>query len=179
MWYFFFFLMIRRPPRSTRTDTLFPYTTLFRSHPLQRSVETRPALGLDLARQRIGDVARAARSEFESGEILGAPAQPFAHIAAIDDKILAVVRDAAHEDMDVRIVGVPVIDRDPVEARLEILCHVGHEVAGEAPEVADLPGIFRPDDETDMMTIILAARCEVGAVSAVALRVEQDRNSVV
>src|SRR3546814_3920977 len=29
----FFFLMIRRPPRSTRTDTLFPYTTLFRSAP--------------------------------------------------------------------------------------------------------------------------------------------------
>src|SRR3546814_7940209 len=29
--YCFFFLMIRRPPRSTRTDTLFPYTTLFRS----------------------------------------------------------------------------------------------------------------------------------------------------
>src|SRR3546814_14261839 len=27
----FFFLMLRRPPRSTRTDTLFPYTTLFRS----------------------------------------------------------------------------------------------------------------------------------------------------
>src|SRR3546814_13101755 len=42
LWYFdrlsvglLFFLMIRRPPRSTRTDTLFPYTTLFRSakHP--------------------------------------------------------------------------------------------------------------------------------------------------
>src|SRR3546814_11912181 len=29
--YLFFLLMIRRPPRSTRTDTLFPYTTLFRS----------------------------------------------------------------------------------------------------------------------------------------------------
>src|SRR3546814_8585225 len=28
---FFFFLMIRRPPISTLTDTLFPYTTLFRS----------------------------------------------------------------------------------------------------------------------------------------------------
>src|SRR3546814_13004393 len=27
-----FFLMIQRPPRSTRTDTLFPYTTLFRSN---------------------------------------------------------------------------------------------------------------------------------------------------
>src|SRR3546814_10999202 len=30
-WISMFFLMIRRPPRSTRTDTLFPYTTLFRS----------------------------------------------------------------------------------------------------------------------------------------------------
>src|SRR3546814_9169121 len=29
----FCFLMIRRPPRSTRTDTLFPYTTLFRTAP--------------------------------------------------------------------------------------------------------------------------------------------------
>src|SRR3546814_6080307 len=31
---FLFFLMIRRPPRSTRIDTLVPYTTLFRSHPV-------------------------------------------------------------------------------------------------------------------------------------------------
>src|SRR3546814_15955750 len=30
---YFVFLMNRRPPRSTRTDTLFPYTTLFRSRP--------------------------------------------------------------------------------------------------------------------------------------------------
>src|SRR3546814_16490135 len=37
---FFFFLMIRRPPRSTRTDTLFPYTTLFRSAPRR---DARPA----------------------------------------------------------------------------------------------------------------------------------------
>src|SRR3546814_4674092 len=32
----FVFLKIRRPPRSTRTDTLFPYTTLFRSTPARR-----------------------------------------------------------------------------------------------------------------------------------------------
>src|SRR3546814_1129301 len=38
----FFFLMIRRPPRSTRTDTLFPYTTLFRS-PLSDLVRRRGA----------------------------------------------------------------------------------------------------------------------------------------
>src|SRR3546814_10950696 len=34
---YIFFLMIRPPPRSTRTDTLFPYTTLFRSPKLVTS----------------------------------------------------------------------------------------------------------------------------------------------
>src|SRR3546814_16420466 len=36
---YIFFLRIRRPPRSTRTDTLFPYTTLFRS--IERTLELR------------------------------------------------------------------------------------------------------------------------------------------
>src|SRR3546814_13215560 len=35
--------MIRRPPRSTRTDTLFPYTTLFRSQPVVATVPVAPA----------------------------------------------------------------------------------------------------------------------------------------
>src|SRR3546814_2506384 len=42
---FFFFLMIRRPPRSTRTDTLFPYTTLFRSVSLELTPLLPPVLG--------------------------------------------------------------------------------------------------------------------------------------
>src|SRR3546814_20705683 len=37
--------MIRRPPRSTRTDTLFPYTTLFRSHEQSAGSQHRLALG--------------------------------------------------------------------------------------------------------------------------------------
>src|SRR3546814_10836070 len=37
--------MIRRPPRSTRTDTLFPYTTLFRSHALRHRHEHRSHAG--------------------------------------------------------------------------------------------------------------------------------------
>src|SRR3546814_7928254 len=37
--------MIRRPPRSTRTDTLFPYTTLFRSRRARREL-VRPALNI-------------------------------------------------------------------------------------------------------------------------------------
>src|SRR3546814_14243115 len=40
-----FFLMRRRPPRSTRTDTLFPYTTLFRSLPSQAGAPAMPESG--------------------------------------------------------------------------------------------------------------------------------------
>src|SRR3546814_20948719 len=44
--YFCFCLIIRRPPRSTRTDTLFPYTTLFRSRrPSQELIDLVGALG--------------------------------------------------------------------------------------------------------------------------------------
>src|SRR2546426_4239746 len=44
-WLFFFFLMIRRPPRST----LFPYTTLFRSHHLESGEALLLHLDFDLA----------------------------------------------------------------------------------------------------------------------------------
>src|SRR3546814_16872127 len=48
--------MIRRPPRSTRTDTLFPYTTLFRSH----RRDQRAVRGIDLHEVDHGaDTARA------------------------------------------------------------------------------------------------------------------------
>src|SRR3546814_3765991 len=47
--------MIRRPPRSTRTDTLFPYTTLFRSDPSQLRIHGRE----HKAMVAIGDPRRA------------------------------------------------------------------------------------------------------------------------
>src|SRR3546814_5252473 len=62
--------MIRRPPRSTRTDTLFPYTTLFRSHPapdalprLLRDVPQRDQEHLD--RRGGGFLDGHARSQYE------------------------------------------------------------------------------------------------------------------
>src|SRR3546814_11653840 len=50
--------MIRRPPRSTRTDTLFPYTTLFRSIPVRRKRRKRP---LSQRRSRTGKSSCAGR----------------------------------------------------------------------------------------------------------------------
>src|SRR3546814_317147 len=56
----FFFLMIRLPPRSTRTDTLFPYTTLFRSNMSGLGIEdTGPQLGRNLTYGMLDAIGRA------------------------------------------------------------------------------------------------------------------------
>src|SRR5207244_11899575 len=63
--FLFFFFMIRRPPRST----LFPYTTLFRSHPPRQRADDRPiALG---ARSAAGAILRrdGGRSEEHTSEL--------------------------------------------------------------------------------------------------------------
>src|SRR3546814_20477976 len=72
----FFFLMIRRPPRSTRTDTLFPYTTLFRSGAYEPSEETpryprsTTCLTTDVARScRAITASDASRSEEHTSEL--------------------------------------------------------------------------------------------------------------
>src|SRR3546814_1077257 len=66
--------MIRRPPRSTRTDTLFPYTTLFRSK--SRSSErggdmgAQPAMpACDQCKPLPGERGRAPRSEEHTSEL--------------------------------------------------------------------------------------------------------------
>src|SRR3546814_4987444 len=77
--------MIRRPPRSTRTDTLFPYTTLFRSHEVAESQQQhgqRPLARLDrlgLVNDRLiavhmtqltdAEIALCARSEEHTSEL--------------------------------------------------------------------------------------------------------------
>src|SRR3546814_13564679 len=82
---FFVFLMIRRPPRSTRTDTLFPYTTLFRSHVRGGNLvrvrsfrrphaDRTPGHGGVPVRRRL---ASAAIRRLDKGDLLGwAPAGP-------------------------------------------------------------------------------------------------------
>src|SRR3546814_6736478 len=82
--------MIRRPPRSTLTDTLLPYTTLFRSHlqVVEHGAEERPvarhlrenfaAVGLDAVPQRVADAVprRQAGAVLRPGEHPRDRAQP-------------------------------------------------------------------------------------------------------
>src|SRR3546814_12303099 len=91
----FFCLMIRRPPRSTRTDTLLPYTTLFRSQDAGKGREQVDALrhrmlvarsGFHMAApiedQRLADAAFV-QAELAAAQPLGASRRGF---AALDRK---------------------------------------------------------------------------------------------
>src|SRR3546814_2920409 len=71
--------MIRRPPRSTRTDTLFPYTTLFRSFG-NRQATVQDLVGIvDLAAAWAGEVAAEQRLEHEHQRIAAVAAEPLLH----------------------------------------------------------------------------------------------------
>src|SRR3546814_5287483 len=62
--------MIRRPPRSTRTDTLFPYTTLFRSDPLARLGHERSKQPAERGRRSCGRIGKDQdRSEEHTSEL--------------------------------------------------------------------------------------------------------------
>src|SRR3546814_19390661 len=94
MRFLFFFLMIRRPPRSTRTDTLFPYPTLFRSRsaraavldrdplaaarsdPPRPAVERRRLRRRPLSRERHAHGAQARRDHLPLGAGVGRPLRP-------------------------------------------------------------------------------------------------------
>src|SRR3546814_1523574 len=89
--------MIRRPPRSTRTDTLFPYTTLFRSAPaclssrycfISDGTLNRSPKGNDgLPAQGLATVLRRCR-HLDPGEALTVPFEAFDHGAATGDEVV-------------------------------------------------------------------------------------------
>src|SRR3546814_17715208 len=113
--------MIRRPPRDTRTDTLFPYTTLFRSH----LIGAGPVMTVhddDFGRLRLADAFIPAQAQHVLGVAMAAPvardrlygeerkpsfpAQPLHDVDGRDIDIAlrpAVVRLAGEDGRDVPI----------------------------------------------------------------------------
>lgn len=66
--------------------------------------------------------------------------------------------------MGVRMAGVVMIDRDPVELRAKVGLHLPHQVAGEPAQVAHLDGILRRDDEAELVAVLPSALDEGAAV---------------
>src|SRR3546814_1003949 len=86
--------MKRRPPRSTRTDTLFPYTTLFRSPHFGRGFHRSPQTTVRIRLARRHQMAVRDRGRISSGE--GAARHP-AHASAVLFGNRLMVRISSHE----------------------------------------------------------------------------------
>src|SRR3546814_9334249 len=100
--------MIRRPPRSTRTDTLFPYTTLFRSQPEHAEEVARPLQGLGpgelaVAHRRLDNLVAEPVCRIEGGgrrlrHVSNAVAADRTEAGTKSEAILAVERHLKAED---------------------------------------------------------------------------------
>src|SRR3546814_11591696 len=86
--------MIRRPPRSTRTDTLFPYTTLFRSLAMLLPLHDRLEAGADGQGRLAGTGSTAQRQDADLRVEQEIERDPLLGGSAVDAKGIAV---AAHE----------------------------------------------------------------------------------
>ena len=71
------------------------------------------------------------------------------------------------------MLGVPVVDGDPVEPRAEIARGLIHQLAGKAPQAFQLGGIIRRDDEPEMMPVAVAAFRESPAVCIIPGSIEE------
>ena len=136
-------------------------------------VELGPVLGIDLAFERPLDVEIRPQAKFLCNQILRAGAHTLLDVVAGDDEVLAVVGDAAHDDVDVRMLGVPVVNRDPIELGAEVLLDLASQLAGETLEVGHLRRVIGRDDEAEVMSVLLAPLGEGVGVGIFRVRAEQ------
>jgi hypothetical protein len=90
-------------------------------------------------------------------------------IVAGDVENLPVVGNAAQQDVGVRVAGVVVIDRDPVEPGAEVSLHRLHQVAGGLAQVGQLYAVLGGDDEAELVAVAAAPVEEGAAIHGVAL----------
>ena len=78
----------------------------------KRAIELGPAVRLDLSVEIAADLKVAARPELKGGKACGAGAQALADVIPSHHQVMTVVALPAYDDMDVGIIGVPVLDPD-------------------------------------------------------------------
>ena len=142
---------------------------------LQFGVKPGPALRRHIPTESHFDFMLGAWSQFEGYQILRPRAQPVADIVAGDHQIGPTLIDATHDQMDMRVVSVPVRHGGPVQAGAKIGFHLPHEVAGEAVEVRHLRRVLGRDDEAEMMPVIPATGSKILCIHVLTIRPEQMR----
>ena len=110
---------------------------------LNRTVDAGPALLLDLTVQALLDLLLRAQPKPALGHFRCPAPHALGDVVAIDDEILVAGVLTPEHDVGVGVIGIPMIDRHPLELGAEIPLHVDHELAGEVLEVGDLDAVFR------------------------------------
>jgi len=158
-----------------QVDNAFMPGRLRGKHP----VELCPALRLDLSVQTAADFDIAPLPEFESDKVTRAGAQASADVVPRYHQVMAIVAPAAHDDMDVWVFRVPVVDSDPFELRSKIPLGLRHEIAGKRLQVRKLVGVVRGHNEAKVVAIALTPICERAMIGLVAFSVEHPAGGTV
>jgi hypothetical protein len=132
--------------------------------PQQRAVESGEALGLHLAQPAGLDLPIGAGTEPPSGQFLGPVAHALTDVVPGDHQVVTAPGLAAQQERGVRVVGVVVIDRNPLQFGAEIGGHPAHQRTGELPQLPEFQTILSRDDEAELVTVALAALLEGGSV---------------
>jgi len=147
-----------------------PRDTLGRVLAQQGAVDVSQPFLADLFPQPILDLEIRSRAEVEPDDLGGPLAHARRHVFAGDDEVLVPVGLAADEDMAVRMAGVVVVDRDPIELGAEILLDPLHQATDERFEIVVLHAVLGGDDEAELVAAALAAREERLAVGPIQIR---------
>ncbi len=137
---------------------------------LQCAIQARPPLLLHLALQGLLDLQLGARPQPFGRQLGGAMAEAIGDVVARDDEVLAGIVTPAHDQVGVRVVGIPVIDCHPIQPRAQVGFHTVHQMPGVGTQVVQLGAVLRGDDEAEMVPVVGGSLLEGVKVGFVGLR---------
>ena len=133
------------------------------------AVDPGEALGGNLRAKLLAQFEVALRPQLQGRPLLRAQAHAIGDVVLGDDQVFAEIVLAPDDDVAVRMAGVVVVHRHPIELGPEVGLHLAHHVAGEAAQVREAVAVLGRDDEAEGMPVAFASLDEGLAILLVAL----------
>ena len=131
----------------------------------KRAIQPGEPVVVDLAGELLLYFQFTLPTELTGDEIARPCPDSMANIVASNVKDLALIGDAADHDMSVRVTGVVMIDRDPIEGGVNVPLHLSHEPTREGLQVAECDAILGANDEPELMAVLSGALGEILCVN--------------
>src|SRR6266849_6965897 len=133
-------------PLAVRLEALVADHPIQARPPLKRAVDLGPVLAFDDPLAREQDLAFGAWPELALEDLLAQLADAPANVVTVEREHTSILPHAPDEQVDVRVVGVVVIDRDPFEPCIEIAFHSRHHLAHVGAQIDPLGVLGRHDE---------------------------------